>query len=57
MGSGEIIKVEIRDCNYRLLLRGKYNLNNKEEIKKLLSVIEKFSGKRSGHSISVREWI
>jgi len=57
MGSGEIIKIEIRDCNYRILLRGKYNLNNREEIRRLLSIIEKFSGCSVAHIISLREWI
>lgn len=57
MGKGDLIKVEIRDCNYRVLLRGKYNLNDREEIRRLLSMIEKFCGYNLSHIISVREWI
>jgi len=57
MRKGDFVKVEFRDGDYRLLLRGKYNLNNKEEIRKLLSIIEKFSGMSIHHIVSMREWI
>jgi len=57
MTRGDFIKVEVRDSNYKLLFRGKFNLVNKKEIKKLLVTIEKFSGVDINHMISIREWI
>lgn len=41
---GTLGKLEIKDETYRLLHRSKYNLTNKKDLKKLLMVLEKYSG-------------
>lgn len=46
--SGETIKVEIKDQNYRVMHRGTYRLRLEKDFYNLLSILEKFSP----HSIS-----
>jgi len=57
MKTCDFVKVEFRDSNFRLLLRGKFDLNNKKDVMKLISIIEKFSGISLYDLISDSEWI
>ena len=57
MRNCDFVKVEFRDSNFKLLLRGKFDLSNKKEVIKLISIIEKFSGVSLYDLISDDAWI
>jgi len=41
---GDFVKIEIRDCYYKIIYKNKFNIQDKNAILNLLSVLEKFSG-------------
>ena len=42
--TGDKLEVTIRDYSYRLLHRGQYNLCDRNSIRHLLMILEKYSG-------------
>ena len=41
---GDTVEVKIRDQNYRILYKNRFNIGDRRAIMKLLGVLEKFSG-------------
>ena len=58
---GDIIEVKIRDQNYRILYKNRFNINDKKEVMKLLGVLEKFGGfsvtELLREKLRIGEWI